>query len=348
MSSGDYLDTYEGKEPWAAYVVGHHSCTLRIWQCLFWKAPAPETNTFDGVPLTVEEMTDALVQLAHEINPGVLQMMRSELEALLQLNEAMWREVQGLESESATTLFQGREAPGKLHCQRLRKLAPRAFPRDTTLALWLSFGRSVGACFLELYDLPSNAALPSVVPIIRLAKSLVENAGQPITPIKRLAESQETLDSGGPLKWVGEVVGSPERLPQFDDADLDAYSLMDGIRLLDADIQEALQLGDIGPSVPRANAPRESTKWCHTPDEARPDEFRFGTLDGTKKDLACWLLPPTGKQDPRALETAGATGRYWIVRHDRTHFEVFFRSRERYTIANQERLRKDDTSAHPA
>ncbi len=69
--------------------------------------------------------------------------------------------------------------------------------------------------------------------------------------------------------------------------------------------------------------------WCHTADEQPPPEFKFGPLQGKKKDLAkAYFGNP--KADPRTITTACAEGQMWIKPLRRYNYLAFFKDEKVY------------------
>ena len=64
------------RRPWAAYVFGHHSWTVRMWLELAWIRPGFELeDVWGNVPLAVEELQHARLVLASVIPPNVFELL---------------------------------------------------------------------------------------------------------------------------------------------------------------------------------------------------------------------------------------------------------------------------------
>ena len=77
----------------------------------------------------------------------------------------------------------------------------------------------------------------------------------------------------------------------------------------------------------------------HGPHDAPPAEFKdHGPLTGQKKQLAKWILTPSGRQDPRSLDTLMKSGQFWGRKDGRRSFAVWFLTASRYSEANSMKL----------
>jgi hypothetical protein len=77
--------------------------------------------------------------------------------------------------------------------------------------------------------------------------------------------------------------------------------------------------------IARAGPGPKTAAWCHLADEPKPDGFDFGPMTGTAAELNRWIV---GATDPNArqLHARGRRGRAWIVRRDRTTYQVWFKT----------------------
>lgn len=58
-------------KPLAAYILGNNSFTVRLWQLLYW-IWCGELDTDNGVPFALEELNQAVLDLADEIPSSVI------------------------------------------------------------------------------------------------------------------------------------------------------------------------------------------------------------------------------------------------------------------------------------
>lgn len=79
---------------------------------------------------------------------------------------------------------------------------------------------------------------------------------------------------------------------------------------------------------------QSSTSQWHGEHECIPVEFQYGPLSGKQKQLAEWL----GKS-PKSLRTALQQKTYWGRKKGRYQFELYFKTQERYSEANSNRLK---------
>lgn len=74
----------------------------------------------------------------------------------------------------------------------------------------------------------------------------------------------------------------------------------------------------------------------HSPEENPPDEFSYGPLRGTLKDLASWIVPGA---DKRTLDTPIADESYiWGQQVHRTQRAVWFNNEKKYAECNARRI----------
>jgi hypothetical protein len=102
-----------------------------------------------------------------------------------------------------------------------------------------------------------------------------------------------------------------------------ARSLLRQVRFaLDIGIRGAFELEQ--PSPP-PKSKRTKGRWCHMPDEQRPDTYCLGPLSGQRKILAKAI---TERDDPRLLEECCRLGQYWAVKQRAPlRFEIWFDER---------------------
>ena len=75
----------------------------------------------------------------------------------------------------------------------------------------------------------------------------------------------------------------------------------------------------------KQRSPAPTGTWFHTPDEKRPDLFFLGPLTDTQINLNYCV---GGKLDRNALQlhAKGRQGKAWIVKRDRTTYEIWFKT----------------------
>ena len=134
------------RRPWAAYVFGHHSWTVRMWLELAWIRPGFEwEDVWGNVPLAVEELQHARLVLASVIPPNVFELLDPALRHIEDLNRDLefgWTE---------TMQYGGREfgtdpCPGEEQWSELRIVAEQTLAESTTLIGWYNLGTAVGRC----------------------------------------------------------------------------------------------------------------------------------------------------------------------------------------------------------
>ena len=78
-------------------------------------------------------------------------------------------------------------------------------------------------------------------------------------------------------------------------------------------------------------------QWYHLPFEPCPQEFASGPLEGTRRQLSCWLRPGA---DDRELQRRARTGSIWVRRYSGDHWQAWFRHQGTYAYANANRLKQ--------
>ena len=86
------------------------------------------------------------------------------------------------------------------------------------------------------------------------------------------------------------------------------------------------------PSEATATHTRQQMPWYHSPDEQMPDQFGFGPLTATGKQLEAAIFNRPDVKC-RQLKKHGAEGRLWIVKRTRYCLEVFLSSEGSYRTA---------------
>lgn len=84
-----------------------------------------------------------------------------------------------------------------------------------------------------------------------------------------------------------------------------------------------------------------SGKWFHGPIDNPPQEYKEGTLEGTRNELSSWLRP---EADYKELRRRVENGSVWVRRHSRTHWEAFFREKALYEFAKANSLTQPPNS----
>ena len=102
-------------KPLAAYRLGLVSQTLRIWQKLFWYSPDEDT-AYDGVPLAVEQLREARVELADVMPPNVF----GELDRVLDgIDEQAAATIRAWKTDDESVTFGTPAVPGEADWKNL-------------------------------------------------------------------------------------------------------------------------------------------------------------------------------------------------------------------------------------
>ena len=328
------VDAINGdRRPWAAYILGHHGYTLRVWHELYFKSP-DDLGTEDSVPLAIEEIQEAVIELAHELVPMVATELKHQLHRLFEINSAML----GAWSRDDFSWFRGRIAPGDAVCDRISRLMRNVLPAGSEVSDWLAFGRVVGA-----YDLAASVPIEAAevqMPreVVAAAQMLKKNWSHVPPVVERVANSGDLLDEAGPIRFFRSVLPNKKGALRLKGRSFWGCVVSHEMQRLHAEIDAGLRTAALAPIRGLTTSTGNSDDWFHQSRDDRPEKFKFGPLSGTKAELARWILPLSGKQDPRALESRARRQRVWIFQENRTSYEAYFEDERTWAAANQRRL----------
>ena len=185
-------------KPWAAYILGYNSFMVRVWQIVFWEHAEPHWEADDGVPLTLDEISQAAVHLAREANAGVKAKLTEVLDDLAALNESWKNAFYGPDEDGvpvgAATI------PGADLWQNLRFLADDTLDEDSRLLDWYGLGTAFGRYQLELEERDKRARLPDLRPIFDRAAAIVAKGIKEIPELVALAKFSSASKKVSPSK----------------------------------------------------------------------------------------------------------------------------------------------------
>ncbi len=191
--------------PLAAYRLLHHTVTLRVWQLLADQRPEWE-GTEAGVPATLGELDDALLDLAEVIPTNLYAELRSVLARYGELADNG-----GLDRR--------RQQARQALWQRLRYLADRALPRGSLLMAWGRLGVAVGEVELRLHVDAEVEVADILNQILTAIKNLPGAVLQASGVLGKLAAVPEQKDAVGLLKLLQKALGLRPDLLEDDDSE---------------------------------------------------------------------------------------------------------------------------------
>ena len=135
-------------KPLAAYHLGLLSHTIRMWREVFWYCP-DEFTAHDGVPLAVEKLRQARVELADVMPPNVFGELGRVLDAIDEQAAAM---IRAWEADDDSFASWAPALTGETNWKNLRSLADQAIGNASALRPWFDLGAAVGSCQAYVQD----------------------------------------------------------------------------------------------------------------------------------------------------------------------------------------------------
>jgi hypothetical protein len=282
-------------KPLAAYILGFNSVTVRLWQRLFWEQPSTPSETlagsqtWDGVPLTLDELEQATLDLLDEIHPNLPAEIRRLVGRLRKQNER-WLSAAEVPAKRETFFGPTKRLPGEKDWQNLVSITERALADASKWKPWLTLGQALGHYVADLY--PSHGACrepPDLGAVIERARALNE-AGVTIPEIKRLAECEVDKQQDCPLRLLGRILGVQDREPQSEADPMVRYSLFTDAWSLHERLRSVLdaqpETGMLTKCPPRPEAPQPFV--CSPLQKGIMDALDGCGLNKTKlADLVC-------------------------------------------------------------
>lgn len=235
-------------KPLAAYRLGLLSRTFAYWRDLFLTKPEFEWSTADSVLLAIEQLNEAVLVLADEINQNVY----TELRKLLGDQEERWTAV-------CKMVFEYNSDAGEWNQVLVAKASEELTPSLQLLAesalakpevkAWCDLGVAVGEYHVQLTNLDAGQPLPKLDSIVSRAASATTFQSLPV--LQDMVNLAPDLDKLSPREFLTKTVVPKDGAEQLGEP-FDAYVMLGLLFNLDNAIQDALQ--GIAPQPPAATA----------------------------------------------------------------------------------------------
>jgi hypothetical protein len=247
-------------KPLAAYRLGLLSNSLGMWHKVFFCVPE-DRSTWNGIPLSVDQLREARLVLSDEIYPDV----RAALDRVLDDLDDMALTL--LKSRQKTGAYQGvkfgtRRAPGVEQWDELRLLADGALPGHHPLRPWFNYGVAAGAYQLALWDHKPDPGpvddlerLPDILPLVQRAAVLPDAHVRQIPLLHSLVETVYTLTNRGQSAFLHRFIKRNRGAWGFSVERVDKLSVNRVGFILDAHVQHGLEHLEPDPLLSVATTP---------------------------------------------------------------------------------------------
>jgi len=226
--------------PWAAYVLGHHSRALRLWQNVYWQNPQEEWGAWDGVPLTIDEMDTARQHLVALMAGNVYNELPVRFTALRTINDDIF-EAWSKGVPYRTRHFGDNSSPGGEEAKTLAILADQALGDTDPLKHWYRVGVALGHYRAELFIEEHEEVRASILWVVEAVRALPKLTRKIVPLLEALvAVSAPSADESTIVRAFFQKLRDPRRFDGRDPVE-DRY-LQDSIgTTLDGAIQSALK-----------------------------------------------------------------------------------------------------------
>lgn len=246
-TAGESGDT---PKPLAAYRLGLLSRTFSMWQALFLEKPEFEWGTADGVRLVIEELSEAVVNLAAEIPVNVYGELRAWLDEQNKCWTSVWAMVCEYHVGKAPWDRQLVADAGTSLNPDLRTLVDLASEQLSGLLSWFQLGAAVGECDVLHHDLGDSHPTPGVDRIVAIARTLPKQTTCLVPVLEKLLEHASESPKLSTRSLLTRVIeptdGSSDS--EIYGASYDAFVAGSLVHALDLAIQESLR-GVVGPEA---------------------------------------------------------------------------------------------------
>ncbi len=171
--------------PWAAYVIGHNSTLLRVWQYLSWVWNG-RLDTESGVPCSIEEIERGMHIMSDDIPERARAMLKLACKRFALVNKQPPTVPFGHENDWAYW-FTDDESTGYPEWDKLVSRASDALGETSPWHGWYQLGVTVATFQKELFIRYKPQEFPSIQPVVRAADALFERGWRGVQEIDRLA-----------------------------------------------------------------------------------------------------------------------------------------------------------------
>jgi hypothetical protein len=296
-------------KPLATYRLGLLSNSLWMWHEVFFEAPE-NRSTWDGVPLSVDQLREGRLVLSDEIHPDVCAALDRVLDDLDDTALTL------LKAWQKTGAYQGvkfgtRRAPGVEQWSKLRLLADRALPGDHPLRPWFDYGAAAGAYQLALWDhkpdpgpIDDLEQLPDIRPLVKRAGGLPDAQVRQIPLLHSLVETALTLMTAGQAAFLRQFIKRNRGAWGFSVERVDNHTVNRVQFILDAHVQYGLEHLEPNPLLSVATTPVSGI--CITAYRADPDQPSMSFSLG-------WVVDSTVETAAHALDGQAPDGLEGLV-----------------------------------
>jgi len=225
-------------KPLAGYRLGYNSHSLVMLLELIWSSPEWD-GAEHSVPLAIDKLRQCLLELAEEINPGVLQELHLTLDEILSLHEEVVKAWKMAEADDEPSLGWA-ALHGEQQLKNLCLLADRALSRTSDLAGWYRLGAALGQAQVRIGQVDETALESELQEVTRVAGTLPSTERRLVPGLERLTARIPELRKLGPSHFLAKVLRPDEDVQPLAEKTT-AYDLRLGLIALDRHIQTALR-----------------------------------------------------------------------------------------------------------
>jgi hypothetical protein len=222
----------------AGYRLGLLSRTLGLWQAQLVENPFVDLRDA-SVPLALEQLDDALVALADEGQPGVLNEIRHQVTELGKLHAEVMKQPGQVELIYGDGLS-GLPTEARRRRDQLRSLADRALAAGNVVTPWYRLGVAIGSYQAHLSRLHSAQPLPGLRNLVRATQAVPAEERRLVPPLEALATLSPRLDTLRPIAYLRQALETTSKFKSLD-AQAHLYDANHAMLTLDHAIQGALR-----------------------------------------------------------------------------------------------------------
>jgi hypothetical protein len=197
------------RRPLAAFRLGYLSRCLRAGQIHFWKYGGPECWSSNYVPVTLQRLGEARINIANEIDPNVFQELRLVLAAIIEEHSEIqkaWATSKVYQSERLGSPL----TPGLRSWRDLCSLADLALAEGGAHQRLSAFGAALGEYQLQVREDGPYSPPPDIRPVVACAQPLDPEHVRLSPQLEAILRCAPSLVELGDVGFLREVLGPPE------------------------------------------------------------------------------------------------------------------------------------------